>query len=167
MSDRNCFAQLLLRPKRILPSRGFLLTGKFATHFRMKKLSGRPPLMEGKRSKKIDARFTEEEYREIEKLAAVLGLKKSELLRLRLLNQSARTVVNAQELIGRLDVVGTELGRAGNNINQLARYANTLQKKGVFSPAVVSHLAELLEKYNRNQMALESAMRRIIKVIGR
>ena len=124
-------------------------------------------MTEGKRSKKIDARFTEEEYREIEKVEAALGLKKSDLVRLRLLDQSARMVVNAQDLIRSLDEVGTELGRAGNNINQLARYANTLQKKGVLSPVVVTRLAELLEKYNRNQVALESAMRRIIKAIGR
>ena len=121
----------------------------------------------GKRIKKIDARFTEAEYREIEKLELALGLKKSDLVRLRLLDNPAAVVVNARELIQSLDVVGTELGRAGNNINQLARYANTLNKKGALSPAVVNHLMELLEKYNRNQRALESAMRRIIKAIGR
>src|ERR1700761_2133766 len=104
-----------------------------------KKLSGRPPLTEGKRIKKIDARFTEEEYRQIEKLEVAFGLKKSDLVRLRLLENSAAMVVNSKELILSLDEIGTELGRAGNNINQLARYANTLRKKGVLAPAVVHH----------------------------
>jgi hypothetical protein len=133
----------------------------------MKKLSGRPPLTEGKRIKKIDARFTEAEYREIETLEVALGLKKSDLVRLRLLDNSAAVVVNSKALIQSLDEVGTELGRAGNNINQLARYANTLRKKGGLSPAVVNHFMELLEKYNRNQQALELSLRKIIKAIGR
>jgi hypothetical protein len=70
----------LFRPKSHLPSRGFSANRKFATYFLMRKLSGRPPLTEGKRIKKIDARFTEEEYKQIEMLELALGLKKTDLV---------------------------------------------------------------------------------------
>lgn len=133
----------------------------------MGKLSGRPPLTEGKRVKKIDARFTEDEYRLIEQMEQTLGLKKTDLVRLRLLDNSAKMLVKAKELIGQLDRVGTELGRTGNNINQLARYAHTLRLKGALSPAVVSHFNDLLASHNRNQQELEVTMRRIIRALGK
>lgn len=129
----------------------------------MRKLSGRPPLTEGKRIKKIDARFTEAEYLEIEKMELALGLKKTDLVRLRLLGTSAAILVNSKDLIKILDAAGTELGRAGNNINQLARYANILLLKGILDPSVVLQFNFLMEKYNSNQKALETAMRKIMK----
>jgi hypothetical protein len=131
------------------------------------KLRGRPAKTSGKRTKKIDARFTEDEYRLIEEMEKALGLKKTELIRLRLLENSTKLIINSKELLLELDKVGTELGRAGNNINQLARYANTLQKKGVLSAAVAARFNELLENYNGQQMALETALRRIIRAMGR
>jgi hypothetical protein len=76
-------------------------------------------------------------------------------------------LINSKELIRKLDEIGTELGRAGNNINQLAHYANLLKLKGALAPTLIGHFCELLEKYGRHQEALESAMRRIIKAIGR
>ncbi|WP_084498401.1 plasmid mobilization relaxosome protein MobC [Pedobacter sp. V48] len=39
------------------------------------------------------------------------------------LNRSSAMVINAKALMDH-DLVGAELGRTGNNINQLARYAN-------------------------------------------
>jgi hypothetical protein len=132
----------------------------------IKKTRGRPPKSEGRRIKKIDARFTEEEYLLIGEMEKALGLKKTELLRLRLLDDSTRLVLNAKELIGELDKIGTELGRAGNNINQLARYANTLNKHGVLAFPVASRLNELLEDYQRQQRMLEASMRRIIRAMG-
>lgn len=132
-----------------------------------KKLRGRPALDHGKRIKKIDARFTAEEYRQIEDMEKALGMKKTDLIRQRLLGGAARSVINAKELIGELDKVGTELGRAGNNINQLARYANILQKKGILSAGIAVRFNTLVESYNRDQQALELCMRRIIRAISK
>eukprot|EP01037_Dinobryon_pediforme_P007119 gene7119-7185_t len=93
------------------------------------KLKGRPQLTERKRTKKIDVRFTEDEYKIILALEQELGITKTELIRQRLLQNGKSIVINAKELIARLDAIGAELGRSGNNINQLARYATILQKK--------------------------------------
>jgi hypothetical protein len=129
----------------------------------MKKPGGRPPMTEGKRIRKIDARFTEAEYRLIEEMEQTLGLKKTELVRLRLLEGSLGLVVNAKELMIALDKVGTELGRAGNNINQLARYANLLNQKGALSPAVAQEFVDKLGRYHRHQETLDRLLRRILK----
>jgi len=63
---------------------------------------GRPPLDEGKRVFKIDVRFTEAEYRQIGEMEQALGLKKTELVRKRVLGESLATVVNAKALLSAL-----------------------------------------------------------------
>src|ERR1700750_1931847 len=101
---------------------------------------GRPPLEADRRSFKIDVRFTEAEYRQVEALEKALGLKKAELVRRRLLHDSQGLLLNASALMQGLDAISLELSRSGNNINQLARYANRLQRHGVLSPKVVLEL---------------------------
>ncbi|RYE19979.1 MAG: plasmid mobilization relaxosome protein MobC [Sphingobacteriaceae bacterium] len=50
--------------------------------------------------------------------------------------------MNGVNLISSLDKIGAELGRSGNNINQLARHANTLNKIGkVDEPVMNRHCA--------------------------
>src|SRR5258708_5125677 len=112
-----------------------------------KKLNGRPQLKSGKRIKKIDARFTEDEYKLIVALEKELGISKTELVRMRVLNNANQTVVNARELIRHLDAIGAEMGRAGNNINKLAKHANILNLRGALSPEVAAKYNELLEGY--------------------
>lgn len=132
-----------------------------------KKLNGRPKLKAGRRSKKIDARFTEDEYKLILELEKELGISKTELVRMRVLNNAGNIVVNARELLKHLDSIGAEMGRSGNNINQLARHANTLKLQGALSPEVVSKYNELLDGYIKIQHMLEVALRRIIRAMGR
>jgi hypothetical protein len=131
----------------------------------LRKLKGRPLLKEGKRTKKIDARFTEQEYKEILELEMTLGIRKTDLVRAGLLKNSQPTIINAKELIAQLDQAGAELGRSGNNINQLAHYANILVKKSVLSPVVVERFNILLEQYLTNQKDLETALRKIIRMM--
>lgn len=83
-------------------------------------------LKEGKRIKKIDPRFTEDELKIILELETTLGICKTDLARNGLLKNSQLIIFNAKELITPLDKGGTELGSTVNNINQLAHYANML-----------------------------------------
>jgi hypothetical protein len=122
--------------------------------------------MKDNRSKKIDVRFTEEEYKVVLALEKELGIRKSDLIRIRVLNNAPNVVINAKELISQLDEIGTELGRIGNNINQFARYANILTKKSVLSPVVAERFNMLFEQYISNQKILETALRRIIRSMG-
>jgi hypothetical protein len=127
---------------------------------------GRPQKTAGKRNKKIDARFTEEEYAVICELEQTLGLTKTDLIRMRLLNNAGVLVVNAKELIVILDEVGAEMGRCGNNINQLAKYANILKKRGLVSPVVMERFNHLFEQYLKNQQALDASLRKVFRMTG-
>ena len=121
----------------------------------------------GKRDKKIDVRFTKEEFELILKLEKALGISKADLIRNRILTGSQRVIVNAEQLIAALDLLGTEMGRIGNNINQLARYANALNRQGILSVVIAERYHILLVKYKEMQNRLEVLLRRMIRLAGR
>jgi hypothetical protein len=123
--------------------------------------------MKENRSKKIDARFTEEEYKIVLALEKELGVRKSELVRDRLLNNAPAVIIHAKELISRIDAICTELGRSGNNINQLARHANILNKRRLLSPVVIGRFNILFEEYLANQKVLEGVLRSIIRSLAK
>jgi len=131
------------------------------------KQSGRPLKSDSLRTKKITVRFTEDEYKTISELEETLGISKTDLVRQRLLRGARLTIINAQEMIAGLNVIGAELGRSGNNINQLARYANTLNKQGVLSQQVAEQFNTLFTSYLHNRKALETALRKIMLALGR
>jgi len=131
-----------------------------------RKPGGRPKMSEGKRVKKITARFTEDEFQIIETLETTLGINRTDLVRMRLLENAPAVVVNAKELITAIDAIGTELGRCGNNINQLAKYANILQKRGRADPLIIGQFKVLLAGYLEKQEEVEISLRRVIRAIG-
>ena len=131
-----------------------------------KKLTGRPQLKEGKRTKWVNVRFTEDEYKDIAELEKELGKTKTELIRMRVLTDMKKTVVNSKELIRYLDSAGAEMGRVGNNINQLAKHANILRLKGRLDPSVVSQFNLLFKDYILVQKQMEVALRKIIRAMG-
>jgi hypothetical protein len=118
------------------------------------------------RTKKIDARFTEAEYQLVLALEKELGVRKTDLVRMRLLGDAPAVVLNAKELIRSLDSIGAELGHSGNNINQLARYANILNKKRMLSPVVMERFNILFEQYLSHQKNLEAALRSIVRAMN-
>lgn len=131
-----------------------------------KRLTGRPQLIEGKRNKRIIARFTELEYREVTELELGLGVSKTDLIRMRILSDAKKTVINSRELLKCLDGAGAEMGRIGNNINQLAKHANTLKLKGALNPAIIAQFNVLFEEYIQVQQKFEISLRKIIRAMG-
>ena len=131
-----------------------------------KKLNGRPKLTEGKRTKFINVRFTEDEYKDVAALEKQLGITKTDLIRIRVLSDSKNTVINAKELIHHLDKVGAELGKVGNNINQLAKHANILKLQGGLNQRVVTEFDTLFADYIKVQQLLEISLRKIIREMG-
>lgn len=128
---------------------------------------GRPQLESGKRTKKIDARFTEDEYNLIIGLEKTLGISKTELLRRRVLNNAGATIINAKDLINSLDGIFAEMGRIGNNINQLAKHANVLKLQGALSPIVAEQFDIHFQKYLLIQQQLEISLRKVIRLTGK
>lgn len=132
----------------------------------LKKLMGRPKLAEGKRTKFINVRFTELEYREIADLEKELGISKTDLIRMRMLSDAKKVVINSRELIRYIDSAGAEMGRIGNNINQLAKHANTLRLKSALNPEVITQFNRLFEEYIYVQQQFEVSLRKIIRAMG-
>jgi len=130
------------------------------------KRKGRPPKKEGKRTFKIDVRFTEEEYKLILAMELALGISRTKLIRSRLLHNGAKVVINAKDVIRELNEIGAELGRSGNNLNQLAHYANILNQKNILSPVVVERFNLLLESYLKSRTELDSSLRKIIRSLA-
>lgn len=119
-------------------------------------------MKDGKRTRKIDVRFTEEEFAFVLEMEKILGLKRTDLIRMRIL-QSSKAIINARELIVQLDQLGAELGRIGNNINQLARYANTLNKRSLLSPQIIERYNVLLAEFIKIEHQLEISLRKVVR----
>jgi hypothetical protein len=161
-----CRTETEFRRKRNLARRR--VAGKPRNLFSMAedpKRKGRPPLTEGKRTFKIDVRFTEEEYKLIVKMERTLGMSKTNLVRQRILKNGDGTVINAKALISALNQIGAELGRSGNNLNQLAHYANVLNLKEILSPVVVERYLLLLDENLKSRSKLDTTLRKIIRLL--
>lgn len=85
---------------------------------------------------------------------------------MRILSDAKKAVVNSKELIRYLDTAGAEMGRIGNNINQLAKHANTLQLQERLNPVIVNQFNRLFEEYIQVQKEFEVSLRKIIRAMG-
>jgi hypothetical protein len=132
----------------------------------LKKLTGRPKMENGKKTRFVNVRFTEDEYEVVTNLEKELGVSKTDLIRMRILTDAKQTVINSKELIKHLDTIGADIGRVGNNINQLARHANVLKLKGQLNPFTIEQFNHLFEEYLMTQQGLEIALRKIIRTMA-
>lgn len=130
------------------------------------KKNGRPLKLEGKRTRFIKARVSEEEYAKVSVLWLSLGLKESDFVRLKLLKVSSVSIrINAAEALKTLDDIGSEIGRSGNNINQLARHANFLNKRGILSADVVVRFNSLFSEYISLFRKMEKSTRELLRLL--
>ena len=162
------FAKILPIPKESCPSGEEMKNSQLIFLMaEIKKVTGRPKKEREKRVKKIDARFTQTEYELVLAMEKTLGISKTELVRLRLLNGSERMLMNTRELIGQMDVLGAEMGRIGNNINQLAKHANIMRFNGEIPVYVAEKFNALFEEYLDSQRRLEVLFRKLIRLAGK
>jgi|SRR5690606_9300096 len=125
---------------------------------------GRPVKTSGKRIHVIKAKLTDAELEQLLYLQRESGLKRTELIRKRVLSSKFLTI-NTSEIIALFDPIGTELGRAGNNINQLARYANQLHKQHKLDPEILTVFNSLLTEYIQLKGELEKELRQLLRKI--
>lgn len=126
--------------------------------------NGRPLKLEGKRTKHIKARLTENEYSLVTNEWKSLSMKESDYVRLMVLKPgSLKVKVNAHELLRLLDHLGGELGRSGNNINQLARHANFLNKRGMLNAETVVKFNDLFSEYITLFRQIEKETRALLR----
>jgi len=122
-------------------------------------------MLTGKRTRLIKAKLTDEEFSKLQEIQKASGMNRMELIRRRVLGGGAVVAVNTVELLTALDTIGAELGRAGNNINQLARHANVLNRQGRLAPEVVSEFNRMFTDYIRTQRKLEKNFRQLLRAM--
>lgn len=112
------------------------------------------------RVKRLEMRFTEEEYTEL-----IVNSKNyksiSEYIRVRTFKKGS-SLLNPIELIRALDEVCLEMNRIGNNINQIAKYIN--QTKEITDAGLIKEYEKLLIDYVGQQKRLEILYRKIINL---
>lgn len=115
--------------------------------------------------RRFELRLSEQELRQFLEMEKSLGISRSDIVRIRVLKNTANMLVNAKELMKKLDATGAELGRSGNNINQLAKHANILNKQGLLSQSIATQFNSLLGSYIATQQELEKVIRQIIRLM--
>ena len=118
--------------------------------------------VEAVRSIRYSVRFTEGENTDLLAIAGTFGISVAELLRTKGLG-TKNLMVNGVHLIASLDALGAELGRSGNNINQQARHANTLNKEDKVDESVMNRFNVLFSDYIIANRELQVALRKIIR----
>lgn len=121
-------------------------------------------MTEGKKSKFVNVRFTDKETELLECLSRELQLTRTEYIRMRALTNGEIILINSREMIAALDLVGQETRYIGNNINQLARHANTLNLQGHLTSHVITEFNRLFEQYLVQQRKLETALRQVMRL---
>jgi len=119
-----------------------------------------------KRTKRFELRLTEEESAAFISLEKELGKSRTDIIRHRVLKNSNKVLVDARELMKHLESIGAELGRCGNNINQLAKHANVLNKQGLLNSNVILDFQKLFSSYIQTQKEMEKVIRQIVRLLG-
>lgn len=86
-------------------------------------------------------------------------------LRTRLLKEGKQLLaVNPIEFLRHLDKIGTEIGRIGNNMNQLARYVHILAHEGQLNEGPVKEFNHLMDEYMKTRRELVKAYRAVVRL---
>lgn len=127
-----------------------------------KNKGGRPPLEEADRKQSIIKIYCQPLEKEtILKEAKSSGLSVSDYAKRRLFGQ--KIIMNYYDLFKDLHEIGTEFSKAGNNINQLAKHANVLNKMGKLDKSVVDMLSLLLDDYIKKKEDVRVVLRKVIR----
>ncbi len=127
---------------------------------------GRKKLRESqKRSIKLQVHVTQQEYEKLKEQYQISGiLYLSDFLRILILNErKSRSIMNKRELIRQLDQTGAQISRIGNNINQIAKYANIQLISGKIDQRTLNRFNQFMENYLEEQRSLVRAYRALAK----
>ena len=121
-----------------------------------------------KRAIKLQAHVTVIEYEKLNDQFRATGIRYfSDYLRLMILDRGkARSITNKQELIKQLDKIGIQISRIGNNINQIAKYANIQLKSGKIDQRTMDRFNSLMEEYLNEERNLIRAYRALARNKG-
>jgi hypothetical protein len=124
---------------------------------------GRPPKNEGQKIKQAHLRLTEDQHKKLMELEDQIGLNRTDLFIKRVL-ENQDFIITTDVLI-QLAKVGAEMGKVGNNINQLAKHSNTIIKNHQLPSEIVSQYNDLLELHLVQERELYKVLRQMYRVM--
>ena len=80
-------------------------------------------------------------------------------------SRQTKASVNPVRILNAIDTIGTELGRIGRNINQIARYANSCLSQQKADPQILHQFNEQMDRYAQSSRSLLLAYRKLIRVL--
>jgi len=117
-----------------------------------------------KRTARIEIKCTLTDKSQLIRQASTAGLKVSSFVLKSALGQ--KIPVNHQKYWQELHQLNLELSRSGNNLNQLAHYANTMLKLGHLNSDVAVQLTEKLDYHSAQLVKLRQEFRKILRELS-
>ena len=129
-----------------------------------KGIGGRIPLEKDDLRRPYKVYLNDKESKILLEQQEVLGFKNlSQYMRFKLLKDKKRMIyVNPVELLKQMDIYGIEMGRIGNNINQLSKHANRLNKENKLDNNIIEDLTRSLEEYNNLKSKILMSFNKIL-----
>lgn len=132
----------------------------------IKNKGGRPKLSNSeKRIAEIHIVCNKGDKTRIKELAKSYGLTMTEYILRKCFDENVS--FNHVEFLKEIHVLGTELSRQGNNINQLAKYTNTLTIEKRLTPEIATQLEEILLEHIKKQEEVRIAFRTLIREMAK
>ncbi|VTP87517.1 hypothetical protein [Sphingobacterium daejeonense] len=85
------------------------------------------------RHRRFELRLSDEEHAQFLELEIALSMNRADIVRIWVLQHSKKMLVNTTEIMKLLDSIGTEIGRSGNKINEMAKTSQHLATTGNFA----------------------------------
>lgn len=132
----------------------------------IKNKGGRPKLSNSeKRIAEIHIACNKGDKTRIKELAKSYGLTMTEYILRKCFDENVS--FNHVEFLKEIHDLGTELSRQGNNINQLAKYTNTLTIEKKLTPEIATRLEEVLLEHIKKQEEVRIAFRTLIREMAK
>ena len=114
------------------------------------------------KTKRFEIRLTEEQYRIIQQKAAQAKLTPSEYVRRKVFTGEVG-VMDPMAFLNEYKQYVYEIRKVGNNINQLAHYANQLNLQDIYSIGVIEEMKSYLRKLTECEMKIQELSIKIMK----
>jgi hypothetical protein len=125
---------------------------------------GRKPLPSGHaHGQSIKFWVTPTEKQNLEKLAQTAGVSLSQYCRGKIFDTVPLYRTNPRELIHMMNRLSAEMHPVGNNINQLARHANTTAKLGAAEGPNLEELNKLIALFTKQQAIISEAFIKFLR----
>lgn len=110
----------------------------------------------------VSVRLKPDDYAQLKEESKSLGMSLSQLIRIKLSNDKNK-IINTNGILNAIEKIVNEQGRVNNNINQLAKHANTYRDK--ISPKVFQDHTALMAKHLEHREVMNKILKQIYQAI--